>query len=73
MYEFDRKPGNRNKLKINQNKDRGHLLEISTRHQVNHSIFLNVNKPLLGTLIEQFFFTVKGLSWKSWKCHNIFV
>ena len=52
-----------NKLKINQNKDRGHLLEISTRNQVNHSIFLNVNKPLLGTLIEHFF-TVKGLSWK---------
>ena len=43
-----------NKLKINQNEDRGHLLEISTRSQVkveilNRSIFLNVNKPLLGT------------------------
>ena len=32
------------------------MLEISTRNQVNHWIFLNVNKPLLVTLIEQFFF-----------------
>ena len=60
-----------NKLKLNQNKDRGHFLEILTRNQMkvetsNHAIFLNVNKPLLGNLIEHSF-TIKGLSWKSRK------
>ena len=46
-----------NKLKISQNKDRGHFLEISMKKQVkveisNHAIFLKVNKSLLGNFIE---------------------
>ena len=36
----------------------------------NHAIFLNVNKPSLGNLIEQSL-TIKGLSWKSRKCTKI--
>ena len=63
------------KLKLSQNKDRGQFLEILMRNQVkveisNHAIFLNVNKPLLGNLIERPF-TIKGLSWKSQKCAKI--
>ena len=63
------------KLKLSQNKDRGQFLEILMRNQVkveisNHAIFLNVNKPLLGNLIERPF-TIKGLSWKSQKCTKI--
>ena len=59
-------------LKNNQNKDRrGGVMEIKTRGQVkvkisNHAIFLNVNKPLLETLIEHCF-AINGLSWKSCK------
>ena len=63
-----------NKLKPNKirNNDRGHFLEILMKNQVkveisNHALFLNVNKPLLGNLIEHSF-TIKGLSWKSRKC-----
>ena len=53
-----------NKLKISQNKDRGHFLEISMKKQVkveisNHAIFLNVNKSLLGNLIEHSY-TING-------------
>ena len=63
------------KLKLSQNKDRGQFLEILMRNQVkveisNHAIFLNVNKPLLGNLIERPF-TIKGLSWKSRKFTKI--
>ena len=36
----------------------------------NRAIFLNVNKPLLGNLIEHSF-TIKGLSWKSRKYSKI--
>ena len=36
----------------------------------NHAIFLNVNKPLLGNLIEHSF-TIKVLSLKSRKCTKI--
>ena len=44
-------------------------MEIKTRGQVkvkisNHAIFFNVNKPLLETLIENYF-AINGLSWKS--------
>ena len=68
------------KLKLSQNKDRGQFLEILMRNQVkveisNHAIFLNVNKPLLGNLIERPFTrgegSLKGLSWKSRKCTKI--
>ena len=64
-----------NKLKLSQNKDGGQFLEILMRNQVkveisNHAIFLNVNKPLLGNLIEHPFM-IKGLSWKSRKCTKI--
>ena len=61
-----------NNLKLSQNKGRGHFLEILMRmNQVkveisNHAIYLNVNKPSLGNLIEHSF-TIKGLSWKSRK------
>ena len=56
--------------KNNQSKDRrGGVMEIKTRGQVkvkisNHAIFFNVNKPLLETLIENYF-AINGLSWKS--------
>ena len=36
----------------------------------NHAILINVNKPLLGNLIERPL-TIKGLSWKSRKCTKI--
>ena len=35
-----------------------------------HEYILNVNKPLLGNLIEHSL-TIKGLSWKSRKCTKI--
>ena len=60
----------------NQNKNRrGGVMEIKTRGQVkveisNHAIFLNVNKPLLETLIEHYF-AINGLSWKSCKGNKI--